>query len=175
MALGHAKGMYINNYAPMTYNPIKKIILVLIIFMSIAGSSFAQNNAQAMRFLTVTALMRYGQNLYERGDYDGASAVFTHVLSYDKNQAKVLQFLKEMGHSPVAVFIPVPTLAPIPKIIWHTENKIVMKKTDVEIIKKVDVEDTESLREAIAAKKQIIEKLQAEIFKMKANLPQAEN
>ena len=45
------------------------------------GPSFAQNNMEAMRFLTINALMQYGQKLYDRGDFNEASAVFNHVLS----------------------------------------------------------------------------------------------
>ena len=55
---------------------MKKLILTFI-FCITAGASFAQNNMQAMKFLTIDALMEYGQKLYDRGDYNEACAVFS--------------------------------------------------------------------------------------------------
>jgi tetratricopeptide (TPR) repeat protein len=119
---------------------MKKIVLILILCLSAARLSFAQNNMEAMRFLTINALMDYGQKLYERGDYDEASAVFNHVLTYDGHQAQALGYIKEMGRSAV------PTL------------------------NKVDVSDTGDLKKAIEAHKQVIKKLETQIMQMRTNL-----
>src|ERR1039457_12956 len=113
----------------MVYRPMKKIALVLTLSLIFAVPSFAQNNMEGMRFLTVNALLQYGQKLYDRGDFNEACAVFNHVLDFDGHQPKALQYLKKMGHSPA----PSITLQP------------------------VDVSDTQSLKDAIEAKKQIIE------------------
>jgi tetratricopeptide (TPR) repeat protein len=113
---------------------MKKIILTLVLCLSVAGPSFAQNNTEAMKFLTINALMQYGQKLYERGDFNEATAVFNHVLTYDGHQVQALEYIKEMRHSPV------------------------------------DISDTQSLKEAIEAKKQVIERLRNQIMQMRANL-----
>jgi len=76
---------------------MKKLILTLIFCTIAAGASFAQNNMQAMKFLTVNALMEYGQKLYDRGDYNEACAVFKHVLAYDSQQPQALAYLKKIG------------------------------------------------------------------------------
>jgi|SRR5208283_4935864 len=77
---------------------MKKLILTLIFCTIAAGASFAQNNMQAMRFLTIDALMDYGQKLYDRGDYNEASAVFKHILAYDSHQLQALAYLKKIGN-----------------------------------------------------------------------------
>lgn len=119
---------------------MKKIALILILSLSAAGPSFAQNNTEAMKILTVNALMEYGQSLYERGDYSEATAVFNHVLAYDSHQVQALKYIKEMGHSPV------PALGT------------------------ADGLDTKSLKEAIEAKKQSIEQLQSQITQLRASI-----
>lgn len=81
---------------------MKKIIYPLISCLLIAGPAFAQNNMEAMKFLTINALVQYGQKLYDRGDYNEAGAVFNHVLTFDDHQAQALEFLKQMGQAPVS-------------------------------------------------------------------------
>ncbi len=80
---------------------MKKTIFILALCLFIAGPSFAQNNMEGMKFLTVNALMQYGQKLYDRGDFNEARAVFDRVLTYDDHQVQALQYLKDMGHLPV--------------------------------------------------------------------------
>jgi len=123
---------------------MKNFVLSLILCLSAPAVSFAQNNIEGMRTLTVYALMQYGQNLYDRGDFDGATAVFDHVLNFDAHQARALRYLKDMGRLYVA-----------------PPNKIANP---------VDLADTKSLQEAIEAKKQSIEKLQSQIMQMRATL-----
>ena len=53
---------------------------------------------EAMRFLTIDALMDYGQKLYDRGDYNEASAVFKHILAYDSHQPQALAYIKKIGN-----------------------------------------------------------------------------
>lgn len=77
---------------------MKKLILTLIFCTITAGAAFAQNNMQAMRFLTIDALMDYGQKLYDRGDYNEASAVFKHILAYDSHQPQALAYIKKIGN-----------------------------------------------------------------------------
>ena len=132
----------------MTFNHMKKIIITLFLCFLMAGTSFAQNNMQGMTILKVTALMRYGQNLYERGDYNEASAVFNHVLTFDAHQAQALQYLKAMGIAPVS----------------NLSAPAVLSKNTV------DVTDTKSLQQAIEAKKQNIANLQVQIKEMRARL-----
>ena len=122
---------------------MKKVILTLIFCTIAAGASFAQNNMQAMRFLTIDALMDYGQKLYERGDYNEAGAVFKHVLAYDSNQPQALQYLKKIGK------LSQPTL----------------RQQDT-----VDVSDTKALQRAIEAEKQAIKTLQDQIRRMRDNM-----
>ncbi len=119
---------------------MKKAILTVMVFLVIAGPSYAFNNLQAMRFLMVSALMRYGQTLYDRGDYDEASAVFTHVLDYDSHQPKALNYLKEM----------------------HPE--------DYALTDSSNLPDTSILEKTIAAKKMTIQKLEIKIKQMQANI-----
>jgi hypothetical protein len=139
---------------------MKRIILTLALCLSAAGPSFAQNNMEAMRFLTVNALVQYGQKLYDRGDFNEACAVFNHVLTYDSHQAQALEYLKDMGHSP----------APSPVPIVPVQSIIVIGKADEQIVNTVDVSDTESLKRAIEAQKRVIEKLRAQVMQMRANL-----
>ena len=124
---------------------MKKIILVLILSLFVARPCFAQNNLEAMRFLTINSLMQYGQKLYERGDFDEACAVFNRVLAYDRHQAQALNYIKEMGR-----------LTP------PSSSQIALPV--------VDVADTQSLREAIEAKKQVIEQLRSQITQLRENL-----
>jgi hypothetical protein len=130
---------YINHWNEGTYNRMKKIALILILCLPVPEASFAQNNVDGMRSLIVSSLMQYGKNLYDRGNFNDASAVFTHVLTYDKHQAQALQYLEVMGHAPSSGIA-------------------------------VDPADTESLKQAIEAKKQSIKKLQAQIIRLRANI-----
>src|SRR5665213_1694987 len=124
---------------------MKKIILTFIFCLSALCPSFAQSNMEGMRFLTVNALMQYGLKLYDRGDFNEASAVFNHVLTYDDHQSQALHYLKDMGRSPVV--------------------------TDVnEVPPALDISDTPSLKKAIEAKKQAIKKLQTQIMQMRATM-----
>ena len=136
---------------------MKKVTVTLILCLLVAGSSFAQNNTQAMRFLTVNALVQYGQKLYDRGDYHEASAVFNHVLTFDGHQAQALKYLKNMQPQASKPFVPVP-------------NIIVVRKLENQIVDKVDISDTDSLKKAIEAKKQVIAQLRAQIIQMRANI-----
>ncbi len=124
---------------------MKKAILILIFCLLMAKTSFAQNNVEGMRFLTINALMQYGQKLYDRGDFNGATAVFDHVLIYDGHQAQALRYLKEMGHSPSPM-------------------------TGLTARSTLDTLDTRSLAQAIEAKKQSIEKLRAQIKQLRAHI-----
>jgi hypothetical protein len=124
---------------------MKKIVLILILCFSTAGLSFAQNNTEGMKALTINALMEYGQSLYDRGDYNEATAVFNHVLTFDSHQAQALEYIKEMGSK-------------------------VVEKSDAPALEIMDGPDTESLKQAIEAKKQSIEKLRAQITQLRANI-----
>ena len=135
---------------------MKIIILSLILFLSIPAVSFAQNNMEAMRWLTVNALTQYGQRLYDRGDYNEASAVFNHVLTYDDHQSQALEYLKKMGNAPV--------LNPSPSILPRVE------KFNIPRIKMIGITDNASLQQAIEIKKQELKKLQNQIMWMKANI-----
>jgi len=121
---------------------MKKTALALIFCLIFAVPSFAQNNMEGMRFLTINALMQYGQKLYDRGDFNEASAVFNRVLDIDGNQSQALQYLKKMGHAPALI----------------------------QGMQTVDVTNSQSLKEAIEIKKQNIEKLEAQIKQMRANI-----
>jgi len=131
---------------------MKKLILTLIFCTIAAGASFAQNNMQAMKFLTVNALMEYGQKLYDRGDYNEACAVFKHVLAYDSQQPQALAYLKKIGRfSAVSVSPALPQEVSEPPV-------------------KVDVADTKTLKMAIEAEKQTIKTLQDQIMRMRADI-----
>ncbi len=80
---------------------MKKAIITVLLGFCMVGISFAQNKLEAMNFLTINALMRYGQQLYSRGDFYEASAVFKHVLTYDAHQPQALHYLKEIGELPL--------------------------------------------------------------------------
>ncbi len=121
------------------------MLLILVFCVTSLGTSFAQNNLEGMKLLTIYSLVQYGQRLYDRGDYNEACAVFNHVLTFDGHQAQALRYLREMGHFPVSNFE------------GPTE-------------KAADILDTKALREAIKAKKQSIEKLRAQITQMRASL-----
>jgi hypothetical protein len=125
----------------MGYRNMKKIAFILIFCTISSAACFAQNNAQAMKLITINTLMQYGEKLYERGDYNEASAVFNHVLTYDGQQAQALKYLKEMGRLPASY-----------------------------ILGKVDAADTNDLQAAIEAKRQSIEKLQFQIMQLRANI-----
>lgn len=122
-----------------------------------------------MKFLTINALIQYGQKLYDRGDFDGASDVFNHVLTYDAHQPQALQYLKEMGHSLVSIPSPILQLKASQPLVAVKDN-IAVEKFDAPALKMVDISDTEALKEAIEAKKHIVEKLRAQIIQMKTNI-----
>ena len=135
---------------------MKKIILTFVFCIAAAGASFAQNNMQAMKFLTINALMDYGQKLYDRGDYHEACAVFKHVLTYDGNQAQALQYLKNMGDpSGVSVTPVLPLQAP---------------KVEIQNPKPINIADTKELKKAIEDKKEVIKQLQDQIMRMRADI-----
>jgi hypothetical protein len=137
----------------MTYNCVKITVLTLILCFSAVGASFAQNNLEAMRFLTVNALMQYGQKLYDRGDFNNACAVFNHVLSYDKHQSQAIQYLKDMGHLPAS-----------------SEHLKPVKKLAHRPLRIVDMNDTADLKKAISDEKRVIAKLKFQVTQMRANL-----
>jgi len=153
---------------------MRKIILTLIFCLTLSGSSFAQNNIQGMRILTVNALMEYGHRLYDRGDYNEATAVFNHVLTYDNHQPQALQYLKDMGHAPAVVPTPIASIVvPEPRVHGNfipAPKIILVPKVGVPTIIGVDISDTESLKAAIEAKKRSIEKLKSQITQMRENM-----
>ena len=124
-----------------------------------------------MRMITVNAMVLYGQKLYERGDFNEASAVFTHVLTYDDHQALALQYLKQMGHTPiVAAPKPVVKAQPAaPKLFVPVEKTVVPERADAQGLA-VDLSDTASLKAAIEAKKLVVEKLRAQVAQMRTNI-----
>ena len=140
---------------------MKKIILAFILCLLAAGSSFAQNNMEGMRFLTINALMQYGQKLYDRGNFYEATAVFNHVLAYDAHQRQALHYLKNMGQVATSY------VSKASKPSRPQPNVIVIRKSDDQIVNTVDVSNDESLKEAIEAKKHSIEKLKAQINKLR--------
>ena len=159
----------------MTYNNIKRFVLTFILCLFAAAPCFAQNNIQAMRFLTINALMEYGQRLYDRGDFNEATAVFNHVLTYDSHDPRALQYLKDMGHPALPHISPV-IKSQASRHIVPAQDIIVVKKSNEQIINKINVLDTENLKQAIAVKKDIIEKLKDQIAQMKASIAsQTEN
>jgi len=103
-----------------------------------------------MKSLTINALMQYGQKLYDRRDFEGARAVFNHILVYDHHQPQALNYIREMDH-PV-------------------QNTVVVKKSDAQTMGIPDLNDAKSLREAIEAKRQSINKLHLQIMQMRANM-----
>ncbi|MBF0505040.1 MAG: hypothetical protein HQL14_08065 [Candidatus Omnitrophica bacterium] len=135
---------------------MKKIILTFVFCMAGMGASFAQNNIQAMRFLTVNALMEYGQKLYDRGDYNGACAVFKHVLAYDGSQPQALRYLKDMKRS-------------VSSSASHA-LKPQVSDTNIEIQKKINISDKQELKNAIEAEKQLIKTLQDQITRMRSDI-----
>ncbi len=152
---------------------MKKIVLIFVLCLGLASPSFAQNNLEGMRFLTVTALMQYGQKLYDRGDFNEACAVFNRVLFYDAHQAQALQYLKDMGRASVPIPVSVTHSVLQPRVFQpmvSLQDNIVIAKSEQEPMIAVDVNDTESLKKAIEAQRHIIEKLRAQIVQMRANL-----
>ena len=164
---------------------MKKIIPAFVLCLILAGPAFAQNNMEAMKFLTVNALMQYGQKLYDRGDFNEATYVFNHVLTFDAHQAQALQYLKEMGHSPVSDKINFDMVlrlhgednghhvipqAQLSKPIVAVPSILDLNKADEQIVNSVDVSDTASLKRAIEAKKRVVENLKAQIMQMQANM-----
>jgi hypothetical protein len=145
---------------------MKKCILTLGLCLSIAGPCFAQNNIEAMRFLTVNALVQYGQKLHDRGDFNEACAVFDHVLTYDGHQAQALEYLKEMGHLPSPSLTPVVHQQVIVPAVTVKDTRV-FAKSDVPT---VDVSDTAALKEAIEAKKKKINKLRDQIMQMRMRI-----
>lgn len=140
------KGIDLNNWNTMTYNPIKNFVMTVVLCLSVTVPSFAQDNVQAMRLLTVNALMQYGQKLYDRGDFNEAGAVFKHVLAYDGHQPQALQYLNNMGYAPPAV-----------------------EKPTIQLVDGIDISDTQSLKKAIEHEKETIQQLQGQIIQMRAN------
>lgn len=135
---------------------MKKFILAFIFCTIAAGAAFAQNNMQAMTFLTVTSLLDYGQKLYDRGDYNEACAVFRHVLAYDSHQPQALQYLKKMGY---AYTVRVrPALPP-------QGSESMVERQDA-----VDISDEGALKSAIEAEKQTIKTLQDQIMRMRESI-----
>jgi tetratricopeptide (TPR) repeat protein len=138
----------IKQCAAMGYVCVKRMVLILILLMTAAGTVFAQNNAQAMKLLTVDALMEYGRTLYNRGDYSEAQGVFKHVLAFDGHQQQALQYLKDM------------------------EKPAVRSETFVAKPKAVGM-SAPDLKKAIADEKQIIWQLQDQITRMKDSMASA--
>ena len=134
---------------------MKKILLTLVFCIAAVGTSFAQNNVQAMRFLTINALMEYGQKLYDRGNYNEASAVFKHVLAYDGKQPQALKYLKKMEDS---------SRASVPPALSLQVSPIALPPTSI------DISDTKELKKAIEAEKQVIKVLQDQIMRMRSDL-----
>jgi hypothetical protein len=168
---------------------MKKITLTFALCLALSGPCFAQNNEiEAMRFLTINELMQYGQQLYDRGDFNEASAVFNHILSFDVRQPQALQYLKKMGYSPnvspvepkQVQFIESPMVvqaqAPAESVTYEEQTArvlgkdIVVNSKEGNQIVSTDVSDTRNLQEAIEAKKQAIEKLKLQVKQMKENL-----
>jgi len=119
-----------------------------------------------MRFLTINALMQYGQKLYDRGNFNEACNVFNHVLSFDGHQALALKYIKEMGRVPVTITIP----APQPVSLSPAKTFLTLKRSH-ELNESKDVLfDNESLKRAIRIKKQRIEALRVQIMQMRLNL-----
>jgi len=129
----------------MVYGNAKRVVLVFILLMAAAGTAFAQNNAQAMRLLTVNALMEYGRTLYNRGDYSEAQGVFKHVLAFDGHQQQALQYLKDMKKPSVRseVFVAKPQAPQMTsqdlkkaiedekQIIWQLQDQITRMKDSI--------------------------------------------
>jgi len=124
---------------------MKKISLIVILCLTLAGPAFAQSGMEAMRALTVNSMVEYGQKLFDRGDYNEASAVFMRVLTFDSSQPQALQYLRKISY----LSLPAP------------------KAMD---IKTVDVTDTKNMKAAIEVKKQRIKDLQAQIMQMRAQM-----
>ena len=125
----------------MTYRPLKTAIFILFFCLLAVRPVYAQSNAQMMHEIMLNAMTQYGQKLYDRGDFDEATAVFNHVLSYDNHEPHALEYLKDMGRLPVPE-----TLGP------------------------ADILNDSYLKAAIAAKKASIEKLKSDIKQLRANI-----
>ena len=143
---------------------MRRIIWIFLLILSVPGPSFAQNNLEAMRSLTVYAMMDYGQKLYDRGDYNGARAVFDHVLDYDSHQAQALKLLKAMGHAPVI------RIKSVKRSSAPLNNRVLIRRFDGPVLGVVDLSDTQSLKMAIEAKKKNIETLRRQIQQLRKNL-----
>ena len=150
----------------MTFNPNKIIMMLFLACFCAAGASFAQNNIEAMRFLTVNAMMQYGQKLYDRGDFNEASAVFNHVLSYDEHQLRAVQYLKDMGQAPVVSSTPVSQSQESLSVQTKSKTFITVKVQKVNE-NRVDLLDINSLKSAIEAKKKRIEELKVQVLQMR--------
>jgi len=133
-----------------TFKHMKKTLLTSSFCLILAGAAFAQDGGLSMKSLTINALMQYGQKLYDRGDLNGARDVFNHVLVYDHYQPQALKYIKEIDQP--------------------AQNNVTVKESDYKSRKMLDLNDAESLKEAIAAKKQAIENLHAQIMQMRANI-----
>ena len=83
----------------MRYNVNIKTIALALSLLFLISPAFALDKTEAMKLLTVNTLLRYGQKLYERGDYQEAGAVFKRVLTYNSAQPLALQCLKDMGYA----------------------------------------------------------------------------
>jgi hypothetical protein len=142
----------VNYCDKIIYKRMKKIILIFCFCLATAGTSFAQSHVEMMRFLTITTLLQYGHQLYERGDYRQAGAVYEHVLTYDNHQPQALEYLKDMGFP-----------APEP-------DPVIEEKQAVQALGAVNINDTESLKKAIEAEKRVVGTLQSQVTTMRAKM-----
>ncbi|MDE2231817.1 MAG: hypothetical protein KGJ95_07140 [Candidatus Omnitrophica bacterium] len=167
----------INDFMTIGYVIIRRIALVFILCFWGAVPSFAQTLSQnyidGMRSLTVNTLIQYGQLLYDRGDLDGARAVFDHVLTFNSHQAQALQYLKEMGYTPHVSVVPKPKPpAPeiLPQVVVNGPKIVPVAESDKRIVDAVNVKDIVSLKKAIEAQKRIIGQLKAQVREMRDGL-----
>jgi len=168
---------------------LMKIILTFVLIVSIRGTAFAQNNIEAMRFLEVTAMMQYGQKLYDRGDFNEACAVFDHVLLFDSHQAQALEYLREMGRLPRPipetvrpVLVPVKVLVPVSvtRVFQEPGRHLIQSPEQAPrytiepekqiTVATINIADTVALKKAIEAKRQAIAILRAQIKQMQDNI-----
>ncbi|MDE2222179.1 MAG: hypothetical protein KGK03_03810 [Candidatus Omnitrophica bacterium] len=153
------------------YNVFKRAAFVFSFVLFGIVPCLAQDYAQGMRSLVVNELMQYGQQLYDRGDMDGAKAVFGHVLSYDKHQPQALKYLKQMGYvPPQPVTIPKPVPVVLPAVVVPSPALVKIDASDKQAVDAVNVADIESLKKAIDAQKRIIEKLKVQVQQMRSSL-----
>ena len=135
-----------------------KTFLIVVVCLTLPKNGFAMSNAEGMRLLSVYAMMHYGVSLYERGDYYEASNVFNHVLSLDAHQAEALKLLRQMGYAPLPAFAPIPSHPALPVFVEAPQAA------------RVDFSDNDSLRKAIAAKQEAVERLKNQINQLRAQV-----